>query len=229
MDSTWLRRIAREWLVITELLLVAAFAAGDGAGWIEAVVGHRPPKEWLFLGALLLFGITALFRLVSLQTRLDESRNRVRFAARSGFYSQNDPTSRLQPPLSRDEISIETTIYFDVWTDIDVDTANLVLNVVCVRRRHWWQVWNLLLPKYKRMLGIRPEGQDTAMYRKQIRRTDKQPFEDHATFKWRGKRGMVDWGDAFLLELALETGSPKDIWRAILDPRFYERGSTTAL
>ena len=198
---------------------------GDGVGWIEIIFGREPPQELVYLGVFIIFAIIVVIRLVKLQTQIDASRERVRLFASPGFLAINHPMASEQP-LSRDEVSINTTIYFEVWTDIDINTAHLVLNVVGIRRRRWWK---LLAPTSKRMIGIRIESHDDSTYRKQIKRTDAQPFQDHATFKWRGKREVVDWGDTFLLELALEMGSPSGVWQAIVDPNLYERGATTAL
>ncbi|MDO8750373.1 MAG: hypothetical protein Q7K03_04445 [Dehalococcoidia bacterium] len=224
----WLRRLAREYVVVSALFIAAAFTILDGAGLVEAISGYKPAKGWLYPGVFILFAAIVVIRLVRLQVRIDATQERIRFSARPGTYALNYPIAPGQP-LPLDEVSIETTIYFEIWTDIDVDTAKLVLNVVSFRRRRWWQLWNLLRPKSQRVLGIRIEGQDDPRYRRQLRRTERQPFEDHATFKWRGKREIVDRGGQFRLELALETGSPHGIWRAIVHTNLFERGATTPL
>ena len=89
-------------------------------------------------------------------------------------------------------MSINTTIRFEVWTDIDVNTAKLVLNIVGNRHKDWWQIWKLILPKNRRMLGLHIDGHDDATYRKQIKHTDAQPFVDMVKFKWRGKRDILN-------------------------------------
>ncbi len=224
----WFKRIGREWVVLSVALIGAAFSIGDGAGWIEFIFGYKPPQEWVYSGVFILFAIIAIYRLVKLQAQIDESKERIRLIAHPGAYAINLPR-KSEEPLGHDEISINTTIHFEIWTDIDVNTAKLVLNIVGVRHRDWWQPWKLFLPKKKRMLGLRIDGHDDPTYRKQIKCADAQPFEDNATFKWRGKRDILNFGDSFYFELALETGSPIGIWRAIADPRLYERGVTMAL
>ena len=161
----------------------------------------------------------------SMRSKLEE---RIRLVAAAGSYAINHPLPS-EEPLEGDEVSIAASVYFEIWSDVDVDTANLVLNLVSTHRRRWWQPWTFLHQKAQRVLGIRIDGHDTAQYRRHIERTDVQPFEDHATFKWRGKRKAVDLGGEFWLELALETGRPSGVFRAVLDSRLAERGSTTAL
>lgn len=225
---SWLRRISREWGVIVAALVGAAFAIGDGAGWIEYLFGHEPAQEWVVFGVFILFAVIVIVRLVKLQTQIDETQDKIRLKASPGSLAINLPLAS-EPALMPDEVSINTTIHLEIWADTDIHTASLVLNVVGVRRIRWRRFWYVFLPKSKRMLGIRIDGQDTPVYRKQIKHTDAQPFEDNATFKWRGKRETIDWGDTFLLELALDTGSPKGTWRVTVDPRLHERGATTAL
>jgi len=215
--------------VLGVALIGAAFCIGDGASWIEFISGYKPPQEWVYSGVFILFAIIVIYRLAKLQTQIDESKERIRLIARIGRLALNLPM-KSEEPLGHDEISINTTIHFEIWTDMDVNTAKLVLNIVGVRHRDWWQLWQLFMPKTKRMIGLRIEGHDDSTYRKQIKCTDVQPFEDYATFKWRGKGDILGFGDSFYFELALETGSPIGIWRAItVDPTLYERGVTAAL
>ncbi len=214
--------------MIAVALLTSAFVVGDGAGWIEYIFGSSPPEKYVYASAFILFTIIAVIRLVKLQGQIDEGKERIRLIAQPGSMRINLPMKG-EAPLGHDEISINTTMRFEIWTDIEVNTAKLVLNIVGVRRRDWWQLWKVFLPKKKRMLGLHIDGHDDATYRKQIKCTDAQPFEDTATFKWRGKLDISNFRDSFYFELALETGSPIGRYRAIADPRLYGRGALTAL
>ncbi len=49
----------------------AAFTIGDGASWIEFIFGYKPPQEWVYSGVFILFAIIVLYRLVKLQTKID--------------------------------------------------------------------------------------------------------------------------------------------------------------
>jgi len=162
------------------------------------------------------------------QNEINKVKGRIRLNAAPGTLEINHPLKN-EPPLKKDEFSIYTTVYFEIWTNIDIHTASLVLNIVGNRLNlPWWKSWKAF-PFLKRLIGIRMEGQDSAIYRKTIKHSDEQPFRDSAKFKWRGKRDIVEWGNAFLLELALELGEPSRILRVYLDPKLYERGGITPL
>ena len=219
----WLKRIAREWVMLSAALIGAAFTIGDGASWIEFIFGHKPAQEWVYSGVFILFATVVIIRLVKLQSTIDRIRGGIVFNAAPGSLLINHPLKD-ESPLADDEVSIYTTVHFEIWTDIDIDTASLVLNIVGIRNLSWWK-----FPGRKRLLGIRIEGQDNAIYRKKIKHSDKQPFRDKVTFKWRGKKNIVSWGDIFLLELVLKVGIPNTTWRVYIDPKLYERGLTTPL
>lgn len=61
--------------MVVVLILAAIFLAADAAGLVEKVTGQDIPNAWLYLGAFILFGITALYRLIRLQERLDKREN----------------------------------------------------------------------------------------------------------------------------------------------------------
>ena len=188
--------------------IATAFTVGDGAGWIEALTGNRPAKDLLYLAAFLLFGIAALIRLVHLQAELDKHKERVRLVARPASTAWN-----FEKGLKRDEISLDTAIQLHIWADCDLDTDSLVLNLVGVRLRKWWEVWKMLLPTKKRLFAIHVVGQDSREFRRSIRAADLQPYKELVPFRWRGK---PNWDGAFLWELALVTGRPAGTWRTIV-------------
>lgn len=211
--------------------IVVIPVALDVVGIYQLVTGNqflRIPSWILLLIALLLLLIIPFIAYRKIYLKLENIESRIRLKASPGFMAINHPL-KTEPPLERGEASINTTIYFEIWADIDIHTAKLVLNVVGIRNLCWRRFWRIFLPKSKRLLGIRIEGQDTPIYRKQIKHSDMQPFNDKANFKWRGERGKVSWGDSFILELALDMGSPKGIWKVVIDPELYERGATTPL
>ena len=124
-----------------------------------------------------------------------------------------------------DEIDIHTVIQLEVWTEVDIDTSALILNLVGVRPRlNLFGKWGIGRVE-ERLKGLRPKGQDIAVYRKSIRVADGQPFEDFIEFDWRGELNWRLYEDSFM-ELVLVTERPKGRWRAVVDSRFYERGST---
>ena len=126
----------------------------------------------------ILFGFVAMvlfatWRDHDKQMQIDDLRNRIRLTARPGSLAINMPNQN--PPLAPDEVSIDASIQLEVFSDIDVHTSGLVLNLVGVRR--------VGFPK--RLIGIRPNGQDTSAYQEHIKH-DNQPFVDNVNFSWRG-------------------------------------------
>ena len=160
----WPKYIAREWPVVAAAIVFSGSAAATSAGWVETISGKSLSQGWVYLAAFILFAAVALFRLVRLQVQLDEGKGRIRLVARPGSYAINYIVSP-EPPLRRDEASIHADIHFEIWADTDVDTAKLVLNIVGVRRRGRWKVWQITQPRTKQMIGIRIDGQDSATYR----------------------------------------------------------------
>ena len=187
-------------------------------------VSEQWPWQYHALVGFVAYIMVTAWAIWDRQMQINKSRERIRLAARPGSLAINT-----EKPLGRDEISIYTAINFEIWADTDIHTAKLVLNVVGVRQKRWWLPWTLFLPATRRRLGISPEGLYEGIYRKQINHTNAQPFQDHATFHWKGKWDVENWGSAFILELALEMGSPQGVWRAIVDPKLYERGASSPL
>ena len=217
------KRIARERGVILAALGGAAFLVGDSLGWIESTLNREIPQVGVYLVVFISFAAFAVYRLVKLQTWIDESQERIHFTARLLSSTRNYPIP------SRDEDDINIRIQLEIWTEIDVHTAELVLNVISIPHKRWWPPWKLFW-KTKLRHGIAIEGQGDRSYRKQIKHTDVQPFKDYATFKWRVKREDAEWGVPFLLELALKTGIPRNVLRANIDMEPYRgRGVITPL
>ena len=183
------------------------------------------PYQYHFLLGFVAFAGYLWWIVRDKQMQINRSRERIRFFARPSRLSVNYPDGTGKA-LSQDEANIGAIVQFEIWTDIDIHTARLVLNVIGIRRRRWRR---LFLSRSRRLFGINIEGNEYSVYRKQMKHTDTQPFQDYAAFKWRGKREAVEWGDDFQLELALEMGSPKGIWRATIDPKLHERGEAKAI
>jgi len=224
----WLRRVLKQWIAVAAWLVGAAFAFGDGVAWVNRLSGYEFTEEQVYAGVFLLFGITVIWQLAKRQQQVDEAEQKTRLWASPSRIVQNY-VSASEPPLALNEVSIDTTVRFEVWSDIDVRTAGLVLNVVGVRKSSWRRPWRVLVPKSRRKLEIRAAGRDTPAYYKQINHVDAQPFVDEARFKWRGKRAAIDWGDGFVLELALELGSPRSVLRAKVGTNLHERGAARIL
>lgn len=150
----------------------------------------------------------------------------IRIIAKQGSLMQNIPINN-EKPLPKDESSIRVGIQLEIWSDIDAHTAKLKLNFVGYRHKRWYQIWKYLLSKSKRLFGLCIEGHDHSIYRKHIDKNN-QPFIDNVNFYWRGKTKDIKWGDLTGLELALEMGTPKGIWRTVVEEiSFSDRGSIT--
>jgi len=123
-----------------------------------------------------------------------------------------------------DEIHVHALINIEIYAEIDVDTDGIALNFIETgpRMKLFWK-WNIG-HEMIRLKGLPPKGQDTKVYRKSIRLADKQPFKDSIEFDWQWKADSQQH-ETYLLELVLITGRPDGTWRAIVDPRLYERGS----
>jgi hypothetical protein len=206
----------------------------DVIGIIQFTTGNQltgVPSWILFQIAFLILFIAPFWAYHKINIRLQEHESKIRLIARPSNVTFNFPNPQTENPLADDETSIDITVKLEIWTDIDVSTASLVLNIVGFRTiRRWREFWKFFIPKQKRLIGIPIERQDTSIYRKQIKHNDKQPFEDFVRFRWRGKSKNIKWGDYSSLELALETGSPKGIWRTIVeDFSSYERGVITPI
>ena len=124
-----------------------------------------------------------------------------------------------------DEVDFEITVVFEIWTSIDLNTSELVLNVVGVSgaSRKFWRKRG---PGRRRLFGVRPRGQDTAIFRQAIRAVDAQPYSGEAVFDWRGK---FEWKGPVQFELAIRIGTPSLVLRDVVDSRMWERGTTAPL
>jgi hypothetical protein len=125
-------------------------------------------------------------------------------------------------------VKLDVHVHWEIWTDIDINTAQICLNIIGFRGTKRWRWCGIFWQREKRLIGLPPKGQDTFYYRKSFRSTDLQPIEDDAEFEYEGPID-VHWGGRFALELVLVTGSPSGTYRAYLDPRLWERGSREPL
>ena len=174
------------------------------------------------LGLLLLWGAFAVFQ--EERAMRAEREAKVRLIASPGSISWNIPDP------GPGKVRLETHVHWEIWTDIDINTAQIGLNIVGVSRgRKWWEWWCIFRHREKRFVGLWPKGQDTFRYTKSFRSIDPQPIRDDAEFEY---EGPLDWSDEdgiLGLELVLVTGSPAGEHRAYVDPRLWERGSRKPL
>lgn len=217
----WISRARKEWLIVAEIILLGLFAAGDSAGVVKDFVGREAGPGLITLAAILIIGITALTRLGRLRETLERYESRVRILARPGSMSWNHPDP------GPGKFSLRTSIRLELWTDIDVHTSALVLNIVGLRIRKRWQVWDALRRTSQPLMGLRPKGQDTPIYRKAIRAADTQPFQDDIEFEYDGP--LLNWDGIIMLILVLQTGSPTGRFTSVVDSRLWERGSRSPL
>lgn len=219
-----LKRIAREWLVITTALVGAAFMVGSGLGWIQYLSGITLDNLWINLGVFIIFAIIVVIRLVKLQSTIDEIKGDIKFTATPVKFALNYAAPN-EPPLRKNEVSLYTTIQFEIWTHVDITTSKLVLNLVSFSNL-FPTGWELFKPfKMKRLIGITIEGSGDSNYRKTIRRSDKQPYKDTVSFKWKGEADRLIWARHHMPELALELWIPKRTLRIYLDRRILQRQS----
>ena len=78
------------------------------------------------------------------QREIDAKRERIRLVARPGSYAIDYPTGSEQP-LENDEASITATIYFEIWSAIDAYTSKLILNLIGISHRRWYQPLSVAL------------------------------------------------------------------------------------
>jgi len=196
-------------------MITALFGVNDALDLLAVSKLDR----WLFLISFAVFVIIVMWRLMSLHSRLDEHEAKVRLSASPGMIAWN------RPDPGRGKVRLETRVQWEIWTDIDINTAKIGLNMISIRKK-WWQIWKLFLPRKKRLIGLPPKGQDTFQYRKSFRAIDPQPIQDSAEFEY---EGPWDEDGDLGLELVLETGSPFGKYRADVDLRLWERGSRKPL
>jgi len=198
-------------------MITALFGANDALDLLA------DPKldRWLFLISFAVFVIIVMWRLMSLHSRLDEYEAKVRLIAKPGMVAWN------WPDPGRGKVRLEANIQWEIWTDIDIKTAKICLNMIGLSPKRWWQKWGFH-PTEKKLRGLPPKGQDTFEYRKSFRAIDPQPIQDSAEFEYEGPFD-ADKAGGLGLELVLETGSPLGKYRADVDPRLWERGSRRPL
>lgn len=141
----------------------------------------------------------------------------IRLTASPASFSWN------RPDPGPGKVKLEAHVRWEIWTDIDFNSAEICLNIVGIRRKKWWQIFQR---KRTPLIGLPPKGQDTRQYRKSFRKSDAQPIEDDAEFEY---EGPLDWDGDCDLELALETGSPAGKYRTPVELRLWERGTRKPL
>ncbi|MBM3143261.1 MAG: hypothetical protein FJ005_09535 [Chloroflexi bacterium] len=209
--------------MITSAFVGAAFMVADGTGLLEYLFNWKPNKAWVYVGVFALFAIVVLVRLVKLQATVDEVRGDIILKAIPTVFITNQDLPD-EPPLEKDEISLYTTIKFEVWTNVDLNTSKLVLNLVAFRNVFDASRWDIFKPpQVKPIVGIPIVDNSESAYRKRIRCSDEQPFTDTVTFKWREKANRKFAG-RFYPQLALEMGIPKRILRVYLDDPLAKKG-----
>lgn len=215
--------------MVVSLLLGAAFLVGDANGWFKFLFNNEPASGWIYTLVFVAFGIVVIYRLAKLRSEIEKSQGDISFTAKPSTFAVNYQLPN-DLPLKKDEVSLYTIVQFEIWTNIDISTSKLILNIVAFRNLHTsnWKSWKPF--KVKRLVGIPMEGSDNSTYSKKIRCADEQPFKDKATFKWRGKIDDIKWGVDHMPELALELKIPKRILRVYLDdPLLQKRGSVSPL
>lgn len=131
-----------------------------------------------------------------------EREKRVRITAKIGAFAANFPDP------GPDKTSIQVRVVWEIWTDQDVATDRLALNMIYKYDRSRWHFWKRTrFPK----TGISPKGGST-QYRKSIRVIDPQPFRDAAEFEYVTNRD-IEGDPHWLLELVIVTGIPAAVHR----------------
>ena len=213
-------------------LIVTAVIVGDVVGILQSYDTQLLIPTWgwwLILVIILIVSPFITFR--SLRLELDKYRSRIRLKAQI-----SDTSVECGGDDKIAELDITATIDIKIWTDVDIYTSSLVLNVVGVRDKKTWKFWKWFLPKTQRLFAIPISGQRNMIYDQHIR-PDQQPFLDNVKFHWRGKRKPGFWylggwklnQGSFYFELALETGSPSGTWRVIPELLLEERGLASPL
>jgi hypothetical protein len=145
---------------------------------------------------------------------------KVRLTVRPVSMSWNHPDP--DPKKTRVELRVE----WEIWTDIDIKTSQICLNIIEIRPKKWWPIRRLFQPSRRALEGLRPKGQDTYQYRKSLRADAPQPIQDSADFEYETLR---DDDRTLGFELVLETGSPFGKYRTDVDLRPWDRGSRKPL
>jgi hypothetical protein len=146
---------------------------------------------------------------------------KVRLIARPASFSWNHPDP------GPGKIRLEIRVEWKIWTDIDIHTAQICLNIIDVRDKKWWQIWRVFQPSRKALIGLPIKGQDTYQYWNKYSATDPQPIQDDAEFE--DYEGLWDGDGRVELELVLETGSPSGKHRTKIDIDLWKRGSREPL
>ena len=114
------------------------------------------------------------------------------------------------PPIPG-KFSLQIGVKWEVWTDQNLSTDQLGLNLIYTYSKRWWQFW-----KRSRIpvVGIPPKGASSTHYRRLIPADSgaTQPLTEHVMFEYVGDRPSGQ-ESGFLLELVLKTGMPPAVYR----------------
>lgn len=103
----------------------------------------------------------------------------IRIAARIGAITQK------YPGPGPDKVRLTVELVWEVWTNQNLATDRLALNLIHVYDRHWWEVW-----KRRRIpqTGLPEKGAETTEYRRRIHASQDQPIRTNTTFEYAGDR-----------------------------------------
>jgi hypothetical protein len=124
------------------------------------------------------------------------------------------------------KVRLAAHIHWEIWTDIDIRTSALALNLVGIRLGKWWEIWAVFQSRAKPLMGLRVKGHDTPDYRKTFLASSPQPIQDNAEFEY---EGPLNWDGPVSLLLVVKTGSPPGRFTSTVDSRLWERGSKSPL
>ena len=209
------RRVLRRMSTAVGVLLgLGAIVAAVLFGWTIETVGAIEVTILLVVGVEAAYGVFRQERSARAQWEQQAS-----LIAKPASLAWN-----LRNPAP-DEVDFEITVVFEIWTSIDLNTSEMVLNVIGISEASR-KLWRKRGPGQRRLFGVRPRGQDTAIFRQAIREADAQPYSGEAVFDW---RGTFEWKGPVQFELAIRIGMPSLVLRDVIDSRMWERGATAPL
>ncbi len=209
----YIRLVAGRWWTMLIGILFALVGGGlDIAQTTGLILVNVPLNVGRILWVLAL-AVTSLstpfmaFRKV--KSERDALQRNVRITAYIGAMAVN------YPDLGPDKVSLHVSVSWEVWTNQDIWTDRLALNLIDVYERKWWVPWRKTrFPK----VGIPPKGQDSTQWRHPINTgsASLQPATFCTHFEWVGDRKRPD-AHHFELELVLVTGIPIGTHRIPVD------------
>jgi len=95
---------------------------------------------------------------------------RTRLSARPSSWAWN------MPDPGPERVSLKAAVQWEIWTDVDLQTAEFGMNIIGVRSRRWWRPWRLLRPGRQALFALPAKGQDSFVFRRSFRAIDPQPI-----------------------------------------------------